>query len=43
MLIVRRDLAPIDPAWRDRVARYVDLLEKWQKQTVALFWEPAAA
>jgi hypothetical protein len=40
VLLVRRDLATIDPAWRGRFVRYVDLLEEWQKRTVAIYSEP---
>ncbi len=41
VLLVRRDLAPIEPAWRARFQRYSELLERWQKNTVALFWMPS--
>jgi len=36
-LIVRQRLAPIDGRWRARFERYVDLQERWNKHTVALF------
>lgn len=42
VLLVRKDLAPLDPAMRPKIERYVDLLEQWQKHTVAIFLEPAA-
>jgi hypothetical protein len=42
VLLVRKDLAPLDPTMRPKIERYVDLLEQWQKHTVAIFLEPAA-
>ncbi|HUP84183.1 MAG TPA: hypothetical protein VM143_00825 [Acidimicrobiales bacterium] len=40
--IVRSDLAPIDPSWRERFARYAELREGWNVRTVALFLVPPA-
>jgi hypothetical protein len=42
-LIVREDLAVIEPSWRARFRRYVELQQRWAKLTVALFLEPAPA
>jgi hypothetical protein len=38
--LVREDLVTIDPAWRARIDRYVDLLERWNRHTVAIYLEP---
>jgi hypothetical protein len=39
-LLVRRQLASIDPAWRPRIARYLALHERWERGTIAVFLAP---
>lgn len=38
--VVRRDLITVEPAWQDRFERYAALLERWQRHTVAIYYEP---
>jgi hypothetical protein len=40
VLIVRERLATIDPASQARLDRYVDLLDRWHRGTVAVFLQP---
>jgi hypothetical protein len=40
ILIVREELAPIDPGWRERFERFSDLQERWDRHTVAVFIAP---